>query len=53
MQTGVHDALVGPDGVPEVAAACGQLARDPEEAVRWGAAPIPVVTIPQRGADHQ
>ncbi|MFI1291229.1 HEAT repeat domain-containing protein [Streptomyces sp. NPDC020792] len=40
MQTGVHDALVGPDGVPDVAAVCGQLARDSEEAVRRGAAEI-------------
>ncbi|GAB3170119.1 hypothetical protein [Streptomyces incanus] len=40
LQTGVHDALVGPDGVPDVAAVCEQLARDPEEAVRRGAAEI-------------
>ncbi|MCZ0978657.1 hypothetical protein ACIRRX_32700 [Streptomyces bacillaris] len=40
LQTGVHDALVGPGGVPDVAAACGKLARDPEEAVRQGAADI-------------
>lgn len=40
LQTGVHDALVGPGGVPGVAAACGKLARDPEEAVRRGAADI-------------
>lgn len=40
LQTGVYDALVGPDGVPDVAAACGKLARDPEEAVRRGAAEI-------------
>lgn len=40
LQTGVHDALVGPSGVPGVAAACGKLARDPEEAVRQGAADI-------------
>ncbi|MFE6937422.1 HEAT repeat domain-containing protein [Streptomyces sp. NPDC057699] len=33
MRTGVHDALAGPDGVPDVAAVCGQLAQDPEEAV--------------------
>ncbi|MFH8253958.1 hypothetical protein [Streptomyces roseolus] len=38
--TGVHDALVGPDGVSHVAAVCGQLARDPEEAVRRGAAAV-------------
>ncbi|MBK3635167.1 HEAT repeat domain-containing protein [Streptomyces sp. MBT97] len=40
LQTGVHDALVGPGGVPDIAAACGKLARDPEEAVRRGAADI-------------
>ncbi|WP_237409360.1 hypothetical protein [Streptomyces sp. M2CJ-2] len=40
LQTGVHDALAGTDGVPDVAAVCGQLARDPEEAVRRGAAEI-------------
>ncbi|MFF4522611.1 HEAT repeat domain-containing protein [Streptomyces bluensis] len=40
LQTGVHDALVGPDGVPDLAAACGELARDPEEAVRRGAAEL-------------
>lgn len=40
LQTGVHDALVGPGSVPDVAAACGKLARDPEEAVRRGAAVI-------------
>jgi hypothetical protein len=40
LQSGVHDALVGPDGVPDVAAVCGPLAQDPEEAVRRGAAEI-------------
>ncbi|MFE3638662.1 hypothetical protein [Streptomyces sp. NPDC059168] len=40
LQAGVHDALAGTDGVPDVAAICGQLARDPDEAVRWGAAEI-------------
>ncbi|MEV6749347.1 HEAT repeat domain-containing protein [Streptomyces sp. NPDC051080] len=40
LQTGVHDALMGPDGVPDVAAACGKLARDQEEAVRRGAAEL-------------
>ena len=40
LQAGVYDALVGPDGVPDVAAACGKLALDPEEAVRRGAAEI-------------
>ncbi|MEU9580245.1 HEAT repeat domain-containing protein [Streptomyces chilikensis] len=40
LQTGVHDALVGTDGVPDVAAVCGQLAHDPQEAVRRGAAEI-------------
>ncbi|MFF9819322.1 hypothetical protein [Streptomyces sp. NPDC014006] len=40
LQTGVHDALVGPNGVPDVAVACGTLARDQEEPVRRGAAKI-------------
>ncbi|WP_406336103.1 hypothetical protein [Streptomyces sp. NBC_00203] len=40
LQTGVHDALAGPDGVPDVAAACGKLAQDQEEAARRGAAQI-------------
>jgi hypothetical protein len=40
LQTGIYDALAGPDGVPDVAAACGKLALDPEEAVRRGAADI-------------
>lgn len=40
LQTGVCDALVGLDGVPDVAAVCGKLARDPDEAVRRGAADI-------------
>ncbi|MFF7504120.1 hypothetical protein ACFZBM_32535 [Streptomyces lavendulae] len=40
LQTGVHDALVGPFGAPDVAAACGKLAQDQEEAVRRGAAEI-------------
>lgn len=40
LRTGVHDALAGPDGVPDVAAACGKLAQAPEEAVRRGAAEI-------------
>ncbi|WP_207400881.1 hypothetical protein [Actinomadura roseirufa] len=40
LQTGVFDALVGPDGVRDVAAACGKLVRDSEEAVRRGAADI-------------
>ncbi|MFF3214792.1 hypothetical protein ACFYYB_29665 [Streptomyces sp. NPDC002886] len=40
MWTGVHDAREGPEGVPDVVAACGQLARDGEEAVRRGAAEI-------------
>ncbi|MFD7236894.1 hypothetical protein ACFWAT_16520 [Streptomyces syringium] len=30
--TGVHDALVGPGGVPDVAAVCGKLAGNPEGA---------------------
>lgn len=37
--TGVHDAFMGPDGV-DVAAACGKLARDQDEAARRGAAEI-------------
>ena len=44
LQTGVQDALVGPEDVPDVAAACGKLAQDPEEAVRRGAAAISVWT---------
>lgn len=40
LQTGVHDALGGPDGVSDVAAACRNLAQDPEEAVRRGVAEI-------------
>ncbi|WP_371619796.1 hypothetical protein [Streptomyces sp. NBC_00454] len=40
LQTGVHDAHEGPDGLPDVAAACGKLARDQEGAVRRGAAEI-------------
>lgn len=42
LQTGVHDALVGPHGVLDVATVCGQLARDPDEAVRRGAAEVSV-----------
>ncbi|PVC90018.1 hypothetical protein DBP19_19410 [Streptomyces sp. CS090A] len=40
LQTGVHDALVGPSGAPDVAAVCERLAQDPEEAVRRGAADL-------------
>ncbi|MFG2454743.1 hypothetical protein ACGFSG_35835 [Streptomyces sp. NPDC048512] len=40
LQTGMHDALVEPDGVPAVAAACEKLFRDQGEAVRRGAADI-------------
>ena len=40
MQTGVHDVLAGPDSVPDLAAVCGQLARDPEAVVRRGATEI-------------
>jgi hypothetical protein len=40
MQTGVLDALTGAESAPDIAAACGQLARDPDEAVRRGAAEI-------------
>ncbi|MFF9982349.1 hypothetical protein [Streptomyces erythrochromogenes] len=38
LQTGVHDALVGAGGAPNVAAACANLARDQEGAVRRAAA---------------
>jgi len=44
LQTGVHDALAGPDVSADIAAACGGLARDSEEAVRRGAADISVWT---------
>ncbi|MFE0209048.1 hypothetical protein [Streptomyces sp. NPDC058985] len=40
LQTGVHDALVGPGDAPDIAAACGKLVLDPAEAVRRGAADI-------------
>ncbi|MGW8326815.1 hypothetical protein ACWGLE_02770 [Streptomyces sp. NPDC055897] len=40
IQTGVQDALVGRDGAPDVSAACGKLALDPEEAVRRGVADV-------------
>ncbi|MGV9316352.1 HEAT repeat domain-containing protein [Streptomyces sp. NPDC003691] len=40
LETGVHDALAGPGPVPDLAAVCGKLARDPEDAVRRGAADI-------------
>ncbi|MFF3270597.1 HEAT repeat domain-containing protein [Streptomyces chrestomyceticus] len=40
LQTGLHDALVGPGGGPDIAAVCGKLSRDPEEAVRRGAATV-------------
>lgn len=40
LQTGVHDALVESDSVPDVPAACRALARDQDEAVRRGAAEI-------------
>ncbi|MFF9086497.1 hypothetical protein ACF1BE_08835 [Streptomyces sp. NPDC014991] len=40
LRTGVQDALAEPDGVPDLAATCRNLARDPEEAVRRGAADI-------------
>ncbi|WP_445397324.1 HEAT repeat domain-containing protein [Streptomyces sp. LE64] len=40
LETGVHDALVGPDDVPDVAAACASLAWDQEDAVRRAAAAI-------------
>nr|WP_107469821.1 HEAT repeat domain-containing protein [Streptomyces mangrovisoli] len=40
LQTGIQDAIEGPGGAPGVGSVCGQLARDPEEAVRRGAAEI-------------
>ncbi|MFD7865103.1 hypothetical protein [Streptomyces sp. NPDC059783] len=40
LQTGVHDALVGPDSVPDIAATCANLAQDQEEGVRRTAADI-------------
>ncbi len=40
LETGVRDALLGTGGVPGVVAACGELGRDQEEAVRQGAAVI-------------
>ncbi|MCP9956787.1 HEAT repeat domain-containing protein [Streptomyces sudanensis] len=42
LQTGVHDALVGPGSAPDLVAVCRKLARHPEEAVRRGAAEISV-----------
>ncbi|MFE9562454.1 hypothetical protein ACFYM0_15265 [Streptomyces sp. NPDC006487] len=42
LRTGVHDARVAPDGVPDVVEACGKLAQDREESVRRGAAEISV-----------
>ncbi|MDX2976813.1 HEAT repeat domain-containing protein [Streptomyces microflavus] len=42
LQTGVHDALMGPGGAPEAAESCAKLAEDPEEAVRQGAAVVAV-----------
>ncbi|MGM9470283.1 hypothetical protein [Streptomyces murinus] len=40
LQTGVHDALVGSDDMPDFAAACGKLAQDQKEVVRRGVAEI-------------
>ncbi|MFJ3159719.1 hypothetical protein [Streptomyces kanasensis] len=40
LQTGVHDVLVDSGGGPDIAAVCGELAGDPEEPVRRGAADI-------------
>lgn len=40
LQIGVHDALAGLDGVPDLVAACQKLARHPEEAVRRGVAEL-------------
>jgi hypothetical protein len=51
LHTGVHDALLGSDGVRDVvAAACGEIARDKDEAVRRGAAEISAWTEDTRGA---
>lgn len=44
LEAGVHDALVESGGAPDVAAVCRRLARDPEAAVRRGAAEILVWT---------
>ncbi|MER7483893.1 hypothetical protein ABTX60_40700 [Streptomyces sp. NPDC126510] len=40
LQTGVHDALMGRDGQPDLAVACAKLTGDPVEAVRRCAAEI-------------
>lgn len=40
IQTGVHDAFAGRDDVSDVVAVCGQLAEDPDAAVRQGAVEI-------------
>ncbi|KUH36315.1 MULTISPECIES: hypothetical protein [Streptomyces] len=40
LQTGVHDVLVDPDSGPDIAAVCAELAWDPEEPVRRGAADV-------------
>nr|WP_255946766.1 HEAT repeat domain-containing protein [Streptomyces sp. ODS25] len=40
LETGVGDARAGERGVPDIAPVCGQLAHDPDEAVRRGAAEI-------------
>ncbi|MEU6315885.1 hypothetical protein [Streptomyces sp. NPDC047014] len=42
MQAGVHDALVGPGSASAFAMASRALARDPDEAVRRGAAKFSV-----------
>ncbi|MGP3989785.1 hypothetical protein [Streptomyces sp. 3N207] len=48
IQTGVQDALAPPDGAPGLVAVCGQLARDPEAAVRRGAAELFAWTVDTR-----
>lgn len=40
LQTGVRDALLGTDGVPDITTACAELTRDSEKAVRRSAAEI-------------
>ncbi|MFF9624939.1 hypothetical protein [Streptomyces griseosporeus] len=50
LHTGVHDALLGSDRVRDaVAAACGELARDQDEAVRRGTAEISAWTEDTKG----
>jgi hypothetical protein len=48
LETGVREALAGPDGVPGVAAACVNLTRDQEDAVRRAAAEMSAWTDDSR-----